>query len=137
MSWESWESSELRRWERERVVRWERCERVMMWQGGKGVRIVRWQGWRGEGEGGGRVRWKIGKGGRVVRWQGGKGGRVVGWQGRRFLVLFKGQGRMVGPRYLFVSVNQRNEGAGCVQDFLAWLQGWKDSPQILWKLLKM
>ena len=120
-------------------MKWERRERVVMWQGGKGVRIVSWQGWRGEGEGGrgGRVRWKIMKGGRVVSWQVGKGGRVVGWQGRRFLVLFKGRGRMVGPRYLFVSVNQRNEGAGCVQDFLAWLQGWKDSPQILWKLLKM
>ena len=28
----------------------------------------------------------------------------------------------------FVShVNQRNEVAGCVQDILAWRQGWKDS----------
>ena len=28
----------------------------------------------------------------------------------------------------FSDVNQRNEGAGSVQDFLAWLQGWKDCP---------
>ena len=31
--------------------------------------------------------------------------------------------------HLFVyRVNQENEGAGWVQDFLAWPQGWKDSP---------
>ena len=45
-----------------------------------------------------------------MRWQGEKGGKVVGWQGGRFLVLFKGRGRRVGPRfYLFLSVNQRNK----------------------------
>ena len=70
------------------------------------------------------------RGGRVVRWQGGKGERLMGWQGGRFLVLFKCGGGRVSPGFhLFVSdVNQRNEGAGYVQDFLVWLQGWKDSP---------
>ena len=39
-------------------------------------------------------------------------------------------GDKMNPRFhLFVSdVNQGNEGVGWVQDFLAWLQGWKDSP---------
>ena len=75
------------------------------------------------------VRWQVGKGGRVVRWQGGKRERVVKWQGGRFLVLLEGGGRRVSPRFnLFVSdVNQRNE-AECVQDILAWPQGWKYSP---------
>ena len=51
-------------------------------------------------------------------------------EGGRFLILFKVGGRRVSPRfYLFVSdVNQRNEGAGYVQDILAWLHGWKDLP---------
>ena len=51
-------------------------------------------------------------------------------QGGRFLVLFEGGRRRVGPRFhlFFSNVNQRNEGAGCVQDFLALPQGWKDSP---------
>ena len=41
-----------------------------------------------------------------------------------FLVLFKGGGRRVSPRFhLFVAdVNQGKEGAGWVQDFLAWPQ---------------
>ena len=54
------------------------------------------------------MRWKGGKSGRVVMWQVGKGGRVVRWQGERFLVLFKGGGGRVCPRFhLFVSdVNQ-------------------------------
>ena len=46
----------------------------------------------------------------------------------------------MSPRFhLFVSdVNQRNEGAGWVQeDFLVWSHGWKDSPYILCKLLKI
>ena len=86
-----------------------------MWQVGKGARVSRWQG---------------GEGARVVMWQGGKGGRVVKWQGGRFLVLFNNWGLRVSPRYhLLVSdVDQRNEGAGWVQDYLAWPQGWKDSP---------
>ena len=47
-----------------------------------------------------------------------------------FVVLFKDGGRRVSPRFHFFvfGVNQGNEGAGWVQDFLAWPQGWKDSP---------
>ena len=60
------------------------------------------------------------KGRRVVRWQGGGGGRVVRWEGGRFLVLFKGRGHRVGPRFhLFVSVSQGKEWADWIQDFLA------------------
>ena len=74
---------------------------VTSWESG---RIVRWQSWRCRRV----VRWQVFKGGRVVRWQGGKGGRVVRWKGGRFLVLFKGGGCRVSPRFhLFVSdVNQ-------------------------------
>ena len=92
VSWERWESSELRRWERgegSELGKWERCVKVVRWQGGKGGRIVRWQGQRG---------------GRVVRWQDGKGERTARWPGGRFLVLFKAGGRRVGPTFhLFVS----------------------------------
>ena len=99
-----------------RVLSWERWK-VVSWRGGKGKEIVKWQvrrGWR-------VVRWLGGKGARVVRWQGGKGGRVVKlWDGR-FLVSFKGGVRRVNLRFhLF--------GAGWVQDYLVWLQRWKDSP---------
>ena len=73
---------------------------VARWQDGKGGKIVRWHCQRD---------WK------VARWQFGKGGRVVRWQGRKRF-------------HLFVSVNQQNEGAGCVQDIFAWPQEWKDSP---------
>ena len=107
----------------------------MCWKGGKGGmggRIVgqqSWRGWRavmwqvGKGGGGRGVvrRWQGGKGARVVRWQGGKGGRMVKWQGGRFLVLFKSGGNRVSPRcHLFVSDvdQQRNKGAGWVQDYL-------------------
>ena len=45
-SWESYESSEL--------GRWERCMRVVRCQGGKGGRIVRWQDRRGGLEWGGK-----------------------------------------------------------------------------------
>ena len=57
-----------------------------------------------------------------MRWQVGKGGRVVRYQGRRFLVLFKSGECRVSPRFhLFVpDVNQRNKGAGCVKNALAW-----------------
>ena len=66
----------------------------------------------------------------VVGRQFGKGGTVARWQGERFLILFKGGGCRVSSRlYLFVSdVNQRNEGAGCVQDIVAWPQWWNESP---------
>ena len=48
----------------------------------------------------------------------------------RFLVIFNGGGHRVAPRFhLFVSdVDQWNEGAGRVQDHLAWSERWKDSP---------
>ena len=64
------------------------------------------------------------------RWQGGKGGRMVRQKFVRHLVLFKDGGHKMNPRfYLFVSdVNQGKKGVGWVQDFLPWLQGWKDSP---------
>ena len=73
-------------------------------------------------------RWWAWKGGRVVSWEGGKDGRAVRWQGKRFLVLFKSGGRRVCHRFhLFVSdVNQPNEGAGWLQDYLVRPQGWKD-----------
>ena len=80
------------------------------------------------------MRWE---GGRLVRWEGGEGGRVVKWQGGRMvkqkggkdLVLLKGEGHKMSPRFhLFVyDVNQGNKRVAC-QDFLAWLHGWKDSP---------
>ena len=78
----------------------------MSWKGGKGGRKVKWQGRRD---------------GRVVRWQVEKGGRVVKWQGGRFLVVFKGGGRRVTPRFhLFVSdVDQKNDCIGWVKDDLA------------------
>ena len=53
------------------------------------------------------------------------------WQGCRFLVLVRSGGHRVSPRFhLFVSAvdQQWKEGAGEVQDYLAWPQGWKDSP---------
>ena len=64
-----------------------------------------------------------------MRWQGGKGGK--------YLVLFKGGGYKMSPRlHIFVSdVSLGNEGLGWVQDFLAWPQGWKDSPSTFRKLL--
>ena len=67
---------------------------------------------------------------RKVRWEGGKGGRVVRRDDERYLVLFKGWGHRMSPRFhLFVSdVNQENEGTRWVQDFLAWPQRRKDSP---------
>ena len=87
----------------------------MRWEGGKGWRLVRWEG---------------GEGGRLMRWQGRKGGRMVRQKGGRYLVLFKDVGHKMSPRFHhFVSdVNQGNEGVGWVEDFLVWLQGWKDSP---------
>ena len=55
---------------------------------------------------------------------------MVRCQGGRFPVLFKGGGRRVSPRmHPFDSdVNQQNEGAGCVQNILAWPQELKYSP---------
>ena len=46
-----------------------------------------------------------------MRWQGGEDGIVVRWEGGRFLVLFKGRGCRMSPRFhLFFSYfNQENE----------------------------
>ena len=76
------------------------------------------------------MRWQGGKGGKVVRWQGGKGGRMVRQKGWRYLVLFNDGGHKMSLRFhLFVSnVNQRYEGVGWAQDFLARPQEREDSP---------
>ena len=52
------------------------------------------------------------------------------WKGGRYKVSFKAWGHRMSPRFhLCVSyVNKGNDGARWVQDFLAWPQGWKDSP---------
>ena len=65
--------------------------------------------------------WECGKGGKIVRWRDQRTWRVVRCQGGSFLVLFKDRGRRVSPRlHLIVfDVDQRNEGAGWVQDYLA------------------
>ena len=50
------------------------------------------------------------------------------WEGSEVARWERWESGEVG-RHLFVSyVNQGNEGVGWVQDLLAWLQGWKDSP---------
>ena len=56
--------------------------------------------------------------------------RMVSQEGGRYLVLFKVGRHKMSPRFQsFISdVNQGNEGMGWVQGFLAWPQGWKDSP---------
>ena len=61
------------------------------------------------------------------------------WQGGGFLVLFKGGGCRVTPRFhLMVSdVNQGKEKAGWIQDFLVWSQEWKDSPSIFCEMLNI
>ena len=55
---------------------------------------------------------------------------MVRQKGERYLVLFKGRGHKMSPRFhVFVSdFNQGNKGVVWVQDFLPWLQRWKDSP---------
>ena len=37
-----------------------------------------------------------------MRWQDGGGGRVVRWDGGRFLLLFRGRGHRVSPRFIFL-----------------------------------
>ena len=56
---------------------------------------------------------------------------MVGWEGGRFLVFLKGRGHSVSPRFCFCvsDVNQGNQEVGWVQHFLAWRQGWKESPE--------
>ena len=91
----------------------------------EGSEVARWERWENS-EVARSERWE---GSEVASW---KGERAVRRQGGRFLVLFNGGGCIVCLRfYLFVSdVNQRNEGADCVQDILAWLEELKDSPLI-------
>ena len=50
---------------------------------------------------------------------------MVRQKGGRYLVLFKGGGHKMSPRFhLFVSdINQGNDEVGCVQDFLPSPQG--------------
>ena len=69
------------------AIKWERWGREVRWQGGKG-------GERGE----------------VSRWE--RWGREVKRQGGRFLVLFKGRGRGVSPRFqfLFLMLINRRKG---------------------------
>ena len=63
----------------------------------------------------------------MARWERREINGVARWEVPGFIQMW---GCRVSPRFhLFVSdVNQRNEGAGCVQDVLVWLQEWKDSP---------
>ena len=105
-----YEWSEVARWER-----WENSE-VAQSDRREGSKVSIWE------------RWDRG----IERWHGKKDGRVARCQGGRFAVLFKCGRRRVRPRFhLFVSdANQQNERAWCVQDILAWLQEWKDSPWI-------
>ena len=61
------------------------------------------------------------------------------WEGGRPLALIKSEGYRTSLRFhlLVSSVNQGNEGARQVQDFLMCLQGSKDSLQIFRKMLKI
>ena len=108
--WKVYEWSEVARWQR-----WENSE-VAQSDRREGSKVSIWE------------RWDRG----IERWHGKKDGRVARCQGGRFAVLFKGGRRRVRPRFhLFVSdANQQNERAWCVQDILARLQEWKDSPWI-------
>ena len=63
----------------------------------------------------------------VARWERWESSEVARWEVPGFIRGWRTQGE--SKFYLFISdVNQQNEGAGCVQDILAWPQGWKDSP---------
>ena len=60
-------------------------------------------------------------------------GKVRKWwvdKVRRFWFFFKGRRYRVSLKFhIFVSdVNQGNQEVGWVHDYLAWDQGWKDSP---------
>ena len=71
------------------------------------------------------ARWENSEVARLQRWEGSEVVRWERWETSevarsKVLVIFKGG--MQGPRFhLFISdVNQRKEGAGHVQDILAW-----------------
>ena len=62
----------------------------------------------------------------MARWERWENGEVERWKVPGFIQ--GGRHKMISRFHLFVSdVNQRDEGVGWVQDFLAWSQGWKDS----------
>ena len=62
----------------------------------------------------------------MARWERWESSEVARWEVPGFI---RGWGMQGESKILsFISdVNQRNEVAGCVQDILAWRQGWKDS----------
>ena len=93
------------------MARWER------WEDSEVARLERWEG----SEVGSWERWE---GSEMARWERWESSEVARWE---VLGFIQGWGCRVGPRFhLFVSdVNQQNKGVGCVQDFFAWLQGWK------------
>ena len=70
------------------------------------------------------ARWERWEGSEWERWENGETER---WEVPCFI---QGWGTQDESKISsFVSdVNQGNEGLGWVQDFLVWLQGWKDSP---------
>ena len=69
-------------------------------------------------EGSEAARWERCEGSEVARWKRWESSEVVRWE---VPVSFKGGVRRVNLRFhLF--------GAGWVQDYLVWLQRWKDSP---------
>ena len=84
------------------------------------------------------MRLQICEDGEVCEVARGGGRRVARWKGGRFLVLFNAGGCRTSVRlHAFVfNVNQRNDGARWVLDFLAWLQGWENSAYTFFKLLK-
>ena len=105
----------MRKGEGSELGRWEKCVRVMRWEKWEDSEVARLERWEGS-EVASWERWE-------GRWKSIEMGR---WEVSGFI---QGSGSRVGPRFhLFVSVNQQNEGGGCVQDFLAWPQEWKDSP---------
>ena len=83
------------------------------------ARLERWDG----SEVASREKWESSD---VARWERWGSSEVARWEVPGFI---RGWGMQGESKILsFVSdVNQRNEVAGCVQDILAWQQGWKDS----------
>ena len=83
------------------------------------ARLERWDG----SEVASREKWESSD---VARWERWGSSEVARWEVPGFI---RGWGMQGESKILsFVSdVNQRNKVAGCVQDILAWRQGWKDS----------
>ena len=75
------------------------------------------------------MKWEGGESGRIVRWQGGKGGRMVRQKGGRYLVLFKGGGHKMSPRFhLFVSDVKGTKGW---DEFKIFLRGRRNGKALL------